>query len=87
MHQRMQGVGSVAHCGSARSLLLGRGAEHLNQKREVREAAESCPSSQLICSQVPGLRWLESQVQAENRGQGFDGAHPPLFMQVEGWFG
>lgn len=43
MHQRTQAVGSVAHCGSARNPLLGPGAEHLNQKKEVREGAGSRP--------------------------------------------
>lgn len=43
MNQRTQGVGSAAHCGSARSPLLGPGAEHLSHKKEVREAAGSRP--------------------------------------------
>lgn len=44
MRQRTQEVGIEAHCGSARSPLLGPGAGHLNQKEEVREAAKSRPA-------------------------------------------
>lgn len=43
MLQKTQGVGSEAHCGPARSPLLGPEAGHLNQKEEVREAAKTRP--------------------------------------------
>lgn len=77
MRQRTQGVGIEAHCGPARSPLLGPGAGHLNQKEGVREAAKSRPlkpassATRYVVSAGWGLR-------AGNRGQGLTGQNPTL---------
>lgn len=49
MHQRRRAEGSVAHCGPAKSLLLGPGAELLNQKRGIRGLLKVFPLKQIIC--------------------------------------
>lgn len=55
MHQRMQGMGIEAHCGPARSPLLGPGAGHLNQKEDVREVDKSRPRQPGTQSQRAGV--------------------------------